>query len=85
MITLRYTGPTSEGGLLKEGVSVDVPTDWATNSKGCVTANAIAEIMIALYRQKNIGVYDYKTIDNFKKTYSISLKGFKWLKHWKKV
>ena len=85
MITLRYTGPTSEGGLLKEGVCVDVPTDWPINSKGCVTQDARGEIIIALHRQKNISVYDYNMLDNFKTTYSISLKGFRWLKHWEKV
>ena len=52
---------------------MDVPTDWPTNSKGCVSQNAREEIIMALHRQKNISVYDYKMRDNFKTTYSISL------------
>ena len=49
MITLRYTGPDLRRGGLREGMYVNVPTNWYTDEfKQRVTKDAIPEIMEAL-------------------------------------
>lgn len=64
MMTLKYTG--SKRGSLKEGMYVNVPTNWATGFNGCVTTDAIPEIMEAL-EEKWITVDDYDSVfDTYK-------------------
>lgn len=84
MSTLRYSGPTSKCGNLKEGTEVTVPTDWCTDSSGRVPHKAMGEIIVALHKQ-GISIYDYDLSETFKDSFSFTLKGFKWMTYWKKV
>ncbi len=56
MITLKYCG--SQNGRLKEGMYLNVPTNWAKGICGNITADAISEIMEVL-EEKSITVNDY--------------------------
>ena len=83
MSTLRYSGPPSRCGNLREGVCVDVPTNWDTDSSGRVSEKAMGEIIPALIR-KGINIDDISFCDTFDEF--ISLKGFKKrLKFWTEV
>lgn len=57
-MTLRYGGVSLRRGGLKKGMYVTVPTKWATDNYGNVTADAIPEIMEAL-EEKWITIDDY--------------------------
>ena len=59
MMTLKYNG--FNRGSLKEGMYVNVPTNWATGLSGMVTKDAIPEIMEAL-EEKWITFDDYDTV-----------------------
>lgn len=49
MITLKFTGLDCRRGGLRQGMYVNVPTNWATDSVGGnVTKDAISEIMEVL-------------------------------------
>ena len=48
MITLKFTGSDRRRGGLREGMYVNVPTNWATDIGGSVSKDAIPEIMEAL-------------------------------------
>lgn len=58
MSTLRFSGYDGERSRLKEGMFLNVPTDWATDFFGRVSKDAIQEIMEAL-EEKGITIHHY--------------------------
>lgn len=90
-MTLKYQGVSERRGL-KDGMYINVPTKWATDSLGRVTADAIQQIMEALKEEWiTIDDYDYVfSTDNclgglINTPLRAGWRGRKVLNHWREV